>query len=63
MAAFLVSEYIEMKTLSRLGIVRDFGEIESWEIDAWSIIEESINKAEKEKLESLGKGSKRKRGR
>lgn len=58
-----MSEYIEMKTLSRLGIVREFGDVESWEIDAWSIIEESINKAEKEKFESLNKGSKRKRGR
>ena len=57
-----MSEYIELKTMSKLGIVRDYSQIECWEIDAWSTIEESIAKAEKEKLGASHKAS-RKKGR
>jgi hypothetical protein len=61
-ASELVQEFFERKALSELGVSMDFKTLTTWEVDAFTIISQSIMKAKNEKAESDAKKN-RKRGR
>lgn len=58
-AAFILQDYLNKKTLATLGYSFDPDSLESWEVEAYSIISSTIAGLEKKDAEKNSKGRRR----
>lgn len=51
-ASELVQEYFERKALAELGVSMDFDHLTTWEVEAFTVISQSLAKAQNDMQES-----------